>query len=201
MTRRHLVAIVASALALTSASVGRAQAQSSRAPHEGIQVHGRWTITVRNADGSVASRTEFDNALLPSGIQHLARLVGDIGRAPSGSLDLWRVTLGGSSETYQLYEGTALPEELKRPTDFEGMTVAVPTSGPNANRIQFAGTARATANNTITSVSTAIARIIANGRLEATPFTGHTPATPLAVVVAGQIVEVTVIVSFVPANP
>ena len=30
---------------------------------EGIQVHGHWVIEIRNRDGSVASRKEFDNSL------------------------------------------------------------------------------------------------------------------------------------------
>ena len=32
---------------------------------EGIKVHGRWTIEVRNPDGSLASRHEFQNDLYP----------------------------------------------------------------------------------------------------------------------------------------
>jgi hypothetical protein len=32
-------------------------------PHEGIQVHGHWTIEVRNPDGSVVSHREFENSL------------------------------------------------------------------------------------------------------------------------------------------
>jgi len=39
----------------------------SRGPQEGIKVHGHWTITVRNADGSVAAHHEFENALAPEG--------------------------------------------------------------------------------------------------------------------------------------
>src|SRR5579871_6654695 len=31
--------------------------------HEGIKVHGHWVLQIRNRDGSVASRREFDNSL------------------------------------------------------------------------------------------------------------------------------------------
>ena len=31
-------------------------------PHEGIQVHGHWTIEVRNSDGTLAEKREFENA-------------------------------------------------------------------------------------------------------------------------------------------
>ena len=33
--------------------------------HEGIKVHGHWTIEVRNRDGSLANRREFENSLAP----------------------------------------------------------------------------------------------------------------------------------------
>src|SRR5574341_1058320 len=38
---------------------------------EGIQVHGDWVIEVRNADGSMAERREFENALTSAGSQYL----------------------------------------------------------------------------------------------------------------------------------
>jgi len=34
---------------------------------EGIKVHGHWVLEVRNADGTLASRREFENALLAGG--------------------------------------------------------------------------------------------------------------------------------------
>ncbi|MGA9304167.1 MAG: hypothetical protein WBW31_02060 [Candidatus Sulfotelmatobacter sp.] len=43
-------------------------AQAAKAPRgtgEGIQVHGHWTIVVRNPDGTVAARQEFENTLDP----------------------------------------------------------------------------------------------------------------------------------------
>jgi len=41
---------------------------SSRGPLEGITVHGHWTIVVRNADGSIVSRQEFENALITTSL-------------------------------------------------------------------------------------------------------------------------------------
>jgi hypothetical protein len=38
------------------------RAQAPGGPHEGITVHGDWTIVVRNEDGSVASRHVFQNS-------------------------------------------------------------------------------------------------------------------------------------------
>src|SRR5438034_4820551 len=39
------------------------EAVPSDARHEGIQVHGHWTIEVREPDGTRVSYDEFDNAL------------------------------------------------------------------------------------------------------------------------------------------
>ena len=91
-------------LALSNPGIGRAQASttSSAAPaakpaaapaklpalpavkppakgqHEGITVHGHWTIEVRNPDGKLVSHTEFENALVqPSGAETLALLLLD----------------------------------------------------------------------------------------------------------------------------
>jgi len=35
--------------------------------HEGIKVHGHWVVDIRNRDGSLASRHEFENALITAG--------------------------------------------------------------------------------------------------------------------------------------
>jgi hypothetical protein len=39
--------------------------ESSRGPHEGITVHGYWTIEVKNPDGTVVKHVEFENSLDP----------------------------------------------------------------------------------------------------------------------------------------
>ena len=41
------------------------QKRSSKGAHEGITVHGHWTIEVRNPDGSLARHVEFENSLDP----------------------------------------------------------------------------------------------------------------------------------------
>jgi hypothetical protein len=44
-------------------------------PAEDIKVHGHWTITVRNGDGSITSQMEFDNRLVEARGQFLAGLL------------------------------------------------------------------------------------------------------------------------------
>jgi hypothetical protein len=63
-----------------------------RGAHEGITVHGHWTIEVRNPDGKLVSHTEFENALAPNGAALLAGLL--TGTATPGS---WWVYLASDS--------------------------------------------------------------------------------------------------------
>ena len=60
--------------------------------HAGIQVHGHWTIVVRNPDGTIAAKREFENSLQYDGVTLLPILLG--GRGVAGA---WSVLLGGSA--------------------------------------------------------------------------------------------------------
>jgi hypothetical protein len=78
-----------------TAQVGQPAAPGERQPrgaHEGITVHGHWTIEVRNPDGKLVSHTEFENALAPNGAALLAGLL--TGTATPGS---WWVYLASDS--------------------------------------------------------------------------------------------------------
>jgi hypothetical protein len=39
---------------------------AAKGTHEGVTVHGHWTIEVKNPDGKVATHREFENALVPT---------------------------------------------------------------------------------------------------------------------------------------
>jgi hypothetical protein len=65
-----------------------ANPRSPKGGHEGITVHGRWTIDVRNADGKVVSHTEFENSLASDGAPLLAAMLGRT--VTTGS---WRIIL------------------------------------------------------------------------------------------------------------
>jgi hypothetical protein len=68
----------------------RARAASSTArpasgQHEGITVHGHWVIEVRNPDGTLVTRREFENMLeQPTGAQTITQLLG--GAVSAGQL-------------------------------------------------------------------------------------------------------------------
>jgi hypothetical protein len=71
-------------MVLASATMASAQTVPAVPPaggaQEGITVHGRWVVEVQNPDGTVASRTEFNNALA-SGNQILTNLLSRAGYA------------------------------------------------------------------------------------------------------------------------
>jgi hypothetical protein len=69
-------------------------AKPSGGMSEGIQVHGEWTIVVRNEDGSIAARYEFHNALV-----NLSVLPTLLNR--QGSTGGWAIFLIGPTPTEQ----------------------------------------------------------------------------------------------------
>lgn len=153
-------------------------------PREGIKVHGHWTVTVRNADGSIASRTEFENALVASGGQLLAGLLtrGDTLERMS-----WRVALVGGAATYLIAEGEAGPNR------FPNLVVSAVAGSP---ALTATGSAKAAAANDLATVRTELeARDSAGLISRVTAFTSKALAAPIAVQ-AGQTIDVTVVLSF-----
>jgi hypothetical protein len=167
------------AMVLSSSGVGRAQASatspavpaatpakaapaaqatqpappSERQPkgaHEGITVHGHWTIEVRNPDGKLVSHTEFENGLSTNSGGGATLLASFLGRVLSpGS---WSVLLGpGYLQNPTIYisepnsAAFTLCSNLLNPTDvcFPNLAISVPilTNGVYAgNTLTFQGT-------------------------------------------------------------
>lgn len=180
------------------AAVARAE-EGTSGRQEGIKVHGHWTIEVREPDGTLVTRREFQNALGPAAP---ALLAGFLGR--QNSVGLWAVllfTTGAlqpcAGQTCEIVE-TGSPE-LETLTTFKTLTVTVPTSGNDAGKIVLNGTATVRTTTTINRVSTTVHACPSN----------VAPATPCSVgpvmltlgttsvsVSNGQIVQVTVVISF-----
>ncbi len=59
-----------------------------------VHVHGHWTIVVRNKDGSVAARREFENSLQFAGSALLPIVLGGYGTPGN-----WTILLSGASNT------------------------------------------------------------------------------------------------------
>lgn len=177
----------------------------SGAPDEGIKVHGRWTIEVRNPDGSLAERREFDNALSDFGAETLAILL-----ARRASVGGWQIRLNASArENNAFLDGTtpsgALLTESSytglgstRPTVFKTVTLTAST-GPA--RVQLSGTATAQRDGNIGIVDTWVGRLPATDPPSSSyeganyGFTSTTLTSPVRLT-SGQQVVVTVVISF-----
>ena len=181
--------------------------------NEGIKVHGHWTIVVRNADGSVASRNEFENSLVTCTGCGNTILSNILGR--QASVGTWQVDLDNYANPNQAVcasspvgGGCAITEPsvthlLNGQVPFPNLTVQVPTWGIYANAgLVLAGTAKAVKTGTIVTVDT----ILSTCAGSVSPATCTTPnaqgqvtqhgLSPAISVQAGQSIDVTVVISF-----
>jgi hypothetical protein len=212
----RVVGVVVWAVLLSSA----AAAQSARTPPaaegmiEGLVVHGHWRIVVRNPDGSVASRHEFNNALVdetvplralmggPSntftGPQLLigpltqAELVADQAHRICGSAAdprHCRIALAGHTAPYRLDPAIA-------PSIVTGVLEATRLSGI---KMQLVGAVTAVRDGVISQVGVLMeingVATAMNHRNLTVEENGELPSGPI-VVSGGQTVEFTVVVSF-----
>ena len=173
-------------------------AQSDGAGQEGIKVHGDWTLTVRNPDGTIAAVHEFKNALsVTTGADGvLARLL--LGTASTGQ---WSIAFGmnppggcGVGPNCVITESTTL-----FPGHSTDLTKTIPTTGPDAGKFVLRGSVRFVNATNITVVTTNLATCTTS----ATPTcnTGAPEFTrkllqQLTPVAPDQLVEVKVVISF-----
>jgi hypothetical protein len=198
-TASAVAAVAMLALVLGSQPAARAEAEAPQgsAQSEGIKVHGRWTIDIFNPDGTRASHHEIENALQPPGALHLARFLGRV-----NSPGLWAVLLYSPTGTPNcLISGVACVISENRyfaPTGGD-LTVSVPASGPNQDKLVLSGSFTSPDARSIFRVISGVAQC-------PTGTPGCQPGTlsgnfslkdfdPIPVQ-AGQIVQVTVVFSF-----
>ena len=187
--RKHSIgricAVAVSLLVMAAALQAQAPATSPGGPSEGIKVHGRWTIAVLNADGTVASRHEFDNALT-NGRTVLAQLLSRF-RSHVGD---WTIKLegtsGGSGQVFWIEEhfGSWPP-----PIGKLAVTLIL------QSRVELNGSIQAAGPVSIHEVSTVVETCRDTGCPEAWEFTRHVLSAPINVA-ANQIVQVKVVISF-----
>ncbi len=179
---------------------------SSGGPKEGIKVHGHWTIVVRNADGSVASRNEFENALfLGDGDVFLAAVlsrntsVGHWGVGLDGPSASEPCNSGGSRTLCEIIEPNG--NQLSGAEIFQNLTMQ---TGTPATTVVLTGSAKSANGGQIASVGTYIGvcpatvapsacSALSGGSIHG--LTTHGLATPIAVQ-AGQTIDVNVVLSF-----
>jgi hypothetical protein len=95
-----------SAKPATATTAPAQHAKPNGGNHEGITVHGHWVITVKNPDGTVATRREFENGLnMGNGTGGTGLLASILGRAASvGSWGIQFVDTGGKINIWEINE-------------------------------------------------------------------------------------------------
>jgi hypothetical protein len=177
--------------------------EPGRGQPEGITVHGHWTIEVRNADGSLESRREIENALIITvggGNSLLAGLLANHYADP-----IWFVSLYGPNTTGPCrHEGSPDPwpcriTEARAPfsgTEYsKNLVVGLPVTGAlptPEGTVELSGSATAVRDGTLVQVSS---EWYVQARNRFGGFTGKT-LEPGIQVRAGQIVQVKVVFSF-----
>jgi hypothetical protein len=181
---RKRVATTVCVLVLAAFSANALGAQtpgSTDARWKGIKVHGHWTIDIKNADGSLERRNEFENALVDDGVLMLVNILARRWNAAG-----WAVELVGAAQSVFLTEAA------------RDLTVSVPTSGPNLGKLVLEGSLTSPVAETYTRV---ISRVRfcppgANCIPNSVPPSFTAKDLPPIAVQAGQIVQVTVVISF-----
>lgn len=176
-----------------------------------VTVHAHWTIEIREADGTLVSRREFDNKLIPdSGGNWLSFVLGG-GVTPG----VWRIVLIGSGNDQPCFVGQdsasvcvlveATSQAAGGANVFTTLTTATPTSGDNRGKLVLSATASAQRDSKIFEVRTENRYCIGAGTTPAackakggetinqfTSFTLQSPET----VLKDQKIEVTVAIDF-----
>jgi len=206
--------ILGSAIVLATVTMASAQTVPAAPPaggaREGITVHGRWVVEVQNPDGTVASRTEFNNAL-SGGAQHIVALLGKQGVA--GRWVLYFSSTGSDLSPCQGGTGGTFPNWCRI---IDSLT-SNPTNGnaeskdlvvtPAGSSLSLTGTITALSNGVVGRVSTGFAvcttstpiancNVAGGGPLFSDATLGSGGKPPAVPVVAGQIIKLTVTFTF-----
>jgi hypothetical protein len=201
--------------AVSAQTPSKPSASSSEGgPKEGIKVHGHWTIEVRNPDGKLVERREFENSLRGQGARALA---GFLSRTATPGLWLVVLFAGPPQGTPPCALGPQpspctiaepawpLPPAVDpaTPPIFRNLTVSASEFTVMLNGTATAG---ASGGGVITDVTTFLgvcSNSVAPGALDSTclnakdggAFSHAMLASPVNVA-AGQIIQVSVVFSF-----
>lgn len=122
---------------------------SSGSPQESIEVHGHWILEVRNPDGSLVERREFENALTASGANVLIKVL-----SREKTIGGWMIQVSGSPQP--LVPNTIVEASYPFPAGATTLTVTASPPGPIADKLVLTGTAVATADGYIAQVYTQV---------------------------------------------
>jgi hypothetical protein len=179
---------------------GVAQSQSSGKPDDGIKVHGHWTIDVRNADGTLASHNEFENACTQCG-NSLAPILAKQSTSFTWNVFLQDTTLGNGVGPCKDANGAAswcILDEVNTVVQDSDKNAVFPTlvlnAAQGASTIDVIGNLTASFTGQINRVWTNI-NVNTATLSSGLQFSLRDLATPIAVT-AGQLVYVKVTFSF-----
>ena len=182
----NVIRWVAAIAALGVWSLAVPVASMAQAPTQGIRVHGRWVIEVRNADGTLAVRREFENALFGGGRTTLATLL-----TAQRAFDYWQVQINASGGELCLNNTICLITEPLSPSSgpnvFKNLTKTVVNS-----TLVLRGSFVAAQDGAVSTVGTYTQTLSPEGGVG---FTQATLQAPIPVQ-ATQSVSVTVTFSF-----
>jgi hypothetical protein len=159
---------------------------------EAVKVHGHWTIDVKQADGTVVSHHEFENALVGSGATALLIFL-----ARGASVNQWEVLAGPCAPYANCLMVEASSPTPPGPATARNVTVAALPEG-QPTRLELQGSITVQQQTTITSVGTQINLCMPradNCLGTSVPFTARTLPAPIPVQ-QGQVLQVTVRISF-----
>ena len=195
-------------VAVAAALATPVAAAEKKGTGEGITVHGHWTIEIRNADGTLDSRREVENALViwtAGGQTLLAGLLANYYSDPIWFVSLYGPDVNGSPTGPCRHEGSpnawpcsiAEPEAPFSGTEyFKNLVVGLPIQGGQQQRpagtVELSGSATAALDGSIARVSSGW---YVTARNHFGDFTSKS-LTPAIEVRAGQIVQVKVVFSF-----
>lgn len=180
-------------------------ASAAGSPAESIAVHGHWTMEVRNPDGTLVERRDFDNAITPTGKHIPAQILGR-----QWSVGGWNITAGfvvPSESPFMEPRASGRDCEIVEPSYtathpwvFKNLTVSVPSSGEDI-KITLSGTAIAQRDGKINRVGTSLNKISKSNPPSSTYFGGMSSFTRTTLddvvnVSAGQSITFTVVIGF-----
>lgn len=176
-----------------------------RGPQEGIQVHGHWTIDVKNPDGSLVESREFENAITNMGQVALAKFL-----TRENSVGGWAIYAKNTVQADNPFFDEASPGSNIRCVIHESYEGA-PPSGPSefytlivnylpGGQVGLSGTAIAQRDGSINKVETGIGLSTSDlppgvyyGAIY--DFTSRILDLPVPVI-GGQTISITVVISF-----
>lgn len=175
---------------------------------EGIKVHGHWTIEVRNPDGSLATRRDFDNSLVGGANLALSTVLGRTNLVGQWAINLFGGSAGGpcpGSVNNNL--GVCIIEESGGPITgsgvFQTLTIAPVPNASGVYSLQLSGNATASGSTQIGTVQTFL-NVCPGGGPSCPPITAigagylfsQASLSTGINVSSGQVIQVTVVFSF-----